>query len=44
VIFQDGGGRHFAFSKNNHRSAVGGQYATVTVPNLIKIGQTVAEI
>ena len=32
VIFQDG------------RSAVRGQYASLTVPNFIKIGQTVAEI
>jgi len=29
VIFQDGGGRHFGFSKNNHRSAVGSQYASL---------------
>jgi len=32
VIFQDGGGRHFGFSKIrnfNDRSAVGGQYASL---------------
>jgi len=45
VIFQGNGRRHFGFSKIrnfNGRSAVRGQYATV--PNFIKIGQTVAEI
>ena len=34
VIFQDGGRRHFVFSKYE---------ICVTVPNLIKIGQTIAE-
>ena len=46
TIFQDGGRRHFGFSKIrnfNHRSAVGGQYASL-YQILSKIGQTIAEI
>jgi len=46
VIFQDGGRRHFGFTKIgnfNARSAVRGQYASL-YQNLIKIGETVAEI
>ena len=46
VIFQDGGLRHFRFSKIrnfNGLSAVWGQYASLC-QNVIKIGQTAAKI
>jgi len=39
VIFQDGGRRHFGFSKIRNFNGI-----CATVPNLIKIGLTVAEI
>jgi len=42
VIIPDGDSRHFGFSKI--RNFNGKRQTCVTVPNLMKIGQTVAEI